>query len=426
MNLKEIEKKKTLILGFGREGEDTFLFLRKLFPEKLFYLADKKKLEDFSLKKRNLINSELNSKKIRINFGDDYLNSLEKYDLIIKSPGIPFKEIPKSVFPVLTSQTKIFFDNFKGKIIGVTGTKGKGTTSFFIYSILRDAGKKVYFAGNIGRPVLNFIFRKDSIFVYELSSHQLYNLKSSPDIAVLLNIYPDHLDYYKDFKEYVFSKENITKHQTKKDFLVYNSEDPIVKKIAAKSKARKIPVKGKSIDLNINIAKKVAGLFDISPDQASKSIKESSSIEHRLEYVGNFEGIDFYNDSSSTIPESTIFALDFLKKKVKTLILGGSEKNLNFKKLVKRIEESEIKTLILFPVTGNKIWKKIKNKDKFDFFFTDNMKEAIKISFSHTGKGNICLLSPACASFTNFKDYKERGKLFKKYIKEFFNRKKNL
>lgn len=417
MNLKEIEKKKTLILGFGREGENTFSFLRSIFPDKIFYIADRKELENFDKKKKKLIESELKTKKIKINFGKKYLDSLKEYDLIIKSPGIPFKIIPKAVLPKITSQTEIFFDNFKGRIVGVTGTKGKGTTSSFIYSVLKESGKKVFLAGNIGKPVLDFVSKKESIFVYELSSHQLHNLKSSPEIAVLLNIYPDHLDYYQSFKEYVSSKENITRHQTQKDFLIYNEKDPIVKKIAKRSKAKKIPVKGDCLSLNINAAKEVAKIFKIPPRKSLKIIKETSFMEHRLEFVGNFKGINFYNDSASTIPESTIFALDYLKGKVDALILGGSEKKLSFKKLAQRIEKSKVKTLIFFPVTGKKIWKEIKKKEKFNCFFTDSMKEAVKICFSHTQKGKICLLSPACASFTNFKDYTERGRLFKKYAK---------
>ncbi len=426
MKLNEIEKRKTLILGFGREGQNTFLFLRNLFPKKVFCLADEKELIDFSEKEKGLISSELNSKKIKIHFGKDYLNYLEDYDLIIKSPGISFKKISKSILPKITSQTNIFFDNFEGKIIGVTGTKGKSTTSSLIYSVLKDSGMKVYLAGNIGKPVLEFIFKKDSVFVYELSSHQLYSLRKSPSIAVFLNIYPDHLDYYKDFNEYVSSKKNITKYQGKEDYLIYNINDPIVKNIAEESEAKKISIRGKYYDLNIDAAKKVAKIFKIPEENILKSIKAFKPLEHRLEFVGNFENIDFYNDSMSTIPQTTILALDYFKNKIQTLILGGSDKNLDFKELANKIDNSKIKTLIFFPETGEKIWEEIHQKVKFNHFFVNNMEEAVKLCYLHTDKDKICLLSPACASFTNFKDYKERGNLFKKNIKKFFNERKSL
>jgi UDP-N-acetylmuramoylalanine--D-glutamate ligase len=224
------------------------------------------------------------------------------------------------------------------------------------------------------------------------------------------------MDYYESFKEYVSCKENITKNQTENDYLIYNEEDIEVKNIASRSKAKKISVKGKYLDLNINAAKEVARLFNIKEDIILDSIKNTKSMEHRMEFVGNFKGIDFYNDSASTIPESTICALDYFKGRVDTLILGGSEKYLDIKKLVERIEKGNVKNLIFFPLTGKKIWEEIKNKDNFKSFFAKNMKEAVEFCFENTEKGKVCLLSPAFASFSVFKDYRERGEKFKEEI----------
>ena len=208
---EELKNKKILILGFGREGQDTFKFLRKLFPKKEIGIADQK-------------------------FDKNYLKKLKGYDIIVKTPGIPFKLLRKCDFRKVTTQTEIFFKNCPGQIVGVTGTKGKSTTSFWIYQALKNGGLKAHLVGNIGKPVLSSLLkaREDDIFVYELSSHQLYNLKKSPHIAVLLNIYPEHLDYYRNFREYVGAKANIAKYQTKKDYLIYNCRDPLVKKIAQK------------------------------------------------------------------------------------------------------------------------------------------------------------------------------------------------
>ncbi|MBM3257992.1 MAG: UDP-N-acetylmuramoyl-L-alanine--D-glutamate ligase, partial [Candidatus Nealsonbacteria bacterium] len=174
MILKEFKNKRILILGFGREGRDAFLFFRKMFPNKVLGIADRNKVK-------------IKAKRIKKHFGKNYLKALRQYDVVIKSPGIPFKILPKSELKKIVTQTDIFFDNCKGKIVGITGTKGKSTTASLIFGILKKAKFKVHLAGNIGKPILNLLSSSTSksIYVYELSSHQLYNLKKSPQIAVL-------------------------------------------------------------------------------------------------------------------------------------------------------------------------------------------------------------------------------------------------
>jgi len=390
MKLDELKDKRILILGFGREGKDTSLFLKKLFPKKILGVADQK-------------------------MDKNYLRVLKDYDVIIKSPGIPFKILPKASLKKITSQTEIFFDNCPGRIIGVTGTKGKSTTAFFIYQLLKKAGVKIHLIGNIGKPVLSSLLKakKDDVFVYELSSHQLYNLKKSPQIAVLLNIYAEHLDYYRNFREYVKAKTNITKYQSKKDYLIYNSQNTLVRKIARGSKAKKIPIKGKYYQLDKAAAQAVGKIFK------APLLKKFKLLPHRLELIGRFQGIEFYNDSLSTIPETTCEALDFLGSRVETLILGGFDRGLNFKKLGKRIAKSKVKTLILFPETGKRILKAVLEAKprSIQHFFVRDMKRAVKLAYKHTDKSKICLLSPASPSFGIFKDYEERGNLFKKFVK---------
>jgi len=458
MKISDLEKKRVLILGFGREGQDTFRFLRKLSPKKILGIADR----NLKLKNKNL-------KLVKWHLGENYLKALKNYDIIIKSPGIPPKILEpyitdiknikknqldkksrwiKSQMPRVTSQTKIFFENCPGKIVGVTGTKGKSTTTTLIYEILKSGGVKAHLIGNIEKPVLSYLpkAKPDDVYVYELSSHQLYNLKKSPQIAVLLNIYPEHLDYYRNFKEYVNAKANITKYQTKNDYLIYNKDNKFVKEIAKKSKAQKIPINEKTVYnffnnfqkkkeegyflekggvniFNIAAAIAVAKIFKIPKEKIKKAIAHFKPLPHRLEYVGKYRGIDFYNDSLATIPEATIFAIKNLGNRVETIFLGGYERNINYNKLAKEILKSEIKNLILFPTTGEKILKEIlkqnKNRKRFNYFFVDNMKEAVKLAYNWTKKGKICLLSCAAASFSLFKDYKERGNLFKKFVKEF-------
>ncbi|MFH1582664.1 MAG: Mur ligase family protein [bacterium] len=410
MKLKELKNKKMLILGFGREGKDNFLFLRKLFPKKKIGIADKQNL------------TRLSFKNIKLHLGEKYLNSIKDYDTVIKSPGIPFKLIPKSYLKKIITQTDLFLENCPGLIIGVTGTKGKSTTSSLIYEILKAGNKKVQLIGNIGEPVLNHLIKatKKDIFVYELSSHQLYNLRKSPNVAVFLNIFPEHLDYYRSFKEYAKAKANITLYQKKEDYLIFNKKDKLVSSFAKKSKAKKIPVTGTYYELNKAAAEKVGEIFKISPKLIQKAINNFKGLEHRMELVGTFKGITFYNDSLATIPEATIFAIKSLATKVETIMLGGFNRNISFKSLAKEILKSRIKTAILFLVTGKKIWKEISildKKKKINHFFVKNMKEAVKLSFKHTDKGKVCLLSTASPSFGLFKDYKERGDLFKKYVK---------
>jgi UDP-N-acetylmuramoylalanine--D-glutamate ligase len=430
--LDELKERKVLILGLGKEGMNTFKFLRKIFPEKVLGVGDR--LENVKCQMSNV-------KKVKWHLGENYLQAIKNYDVIIKSPGVP----PKIIAPFITekqritSQTEIFFENCPGKIVGVTGTKGKSTTASLIYQILKEGLKvhpvksakggaakpqfnRVNLVGNIGRPVLNLLFSatpKD-IYVYELSSHQLFNLRKSPHIAIFLNIYPEHLDYYKSFKEYIWAKANITRYQNSEDYLIFNSGDRIINEIAKKSKAKKIPFKKPFYSQNIAAAIEVGKIFGIPLKKIKKAIKNFKPLPHRLEYVGILKGIRFYNDSLSTIPETTIAALDNLGNDVQTIFLGGFDRGLSFKNLAKRILKSKIKNIILFPTTGEKIWKEIislKNKNPFKTFLVQNMKDAVKLAFKYTEKGKICLLSCASPSFSIFRDYKEKGNLFKRYVK---------
>ena len=437
MLLNELKNKSILILGFGREGKDTFLFLRRLFPQKTLAIADLRK------------DIGVTDKKTKLYLGENYLKALKKYEVIIKSPGVP----PKVIAPFLTkkqeiiSQTGIFFENFPGTIIGVTGTKGKSTTSFLIWSLLKESGVKAHLVGNIGEPVLSYLFkagRKD-VFVYELSSHQLFYLKKSPQIAVLLNIFPEHLDYYRDLKEYIRAKANITRFQKKDDFFIFNSGDKLVQEIARKTIAKKVPIKGRYLSLDKEAAKAVARILKLATKRVNKALREFKGLPHRLEEVGSFRGITFYNDSLATIPQATIEALKVLGGKVETLILGGFDRKIEFRELAREILKSKVKTLIFFPTTGEKIWKEIErqNKKRLKPFFVNGakktsfssspspgkngaqyMRDAVKIAFSQTKRGKVCLLSPAAASFNLFRDYRERGNLFKKYVKHFSSSKR--
>ena len=445
MQIRDFKDKKILILGFGMEGIDSFKFLRKIFPDKKIGIADRLEISNLKSQISNLVKKD---KRVKLHFGEDYLKAIKDYDVVVKSPGIPIHSIEvKNAFSEkkITSQTEIFFENCPGIIVGVTGTKGKSTTTALIYSILKEAGYRAHLVGNIGKPVLSLLLksREDNIFVYELSCHQLYNLKKSPQVAVFLNLYPEHLDYYKNFKEYSSAKANIALHQGKKDFLVFNSRDDVVKNFAQKSKAQKIeikkriakknitkkenPLKGEFNLQNIAAAIEVGKLFKIPNNKIKKAIKDFKPLPHRLEFVGSFKGIDFYNDALSTIPETAIGAIEAFEGRVETIILGGFDRNIDFKKLARNILKNKIKAVILFPTTGKKIWSDIQKeagrKILPKHFFIDNMKDAIELCYKNTNKGKVCLLSCASTSFNLFRDYKEKGNQFKKWIKIFSKKK---
>lgn len=449
MKLSKLKNKKILILGFGKEGEDSYLALRKIFPKKILGIADELEFKKFPRKTQEILKFD---RKLKLYFGKDYLKSLRNYDLIIKTPGIPLKIIRPFLRKgqKITSQTEIFFGNCPGTIVGVTGTKGKGTCASLIYRILKKGGLKAQLIGNIGKPVFQTLLRakRENIFVYELSSHQLQALKRSPHVAVFLNLYPAHLDFFGSFREYKKAKANIGKYQTKEDFFLFNANQKELREVAKVSKAKKIPVKnysqilenvgitdfeklnlkGEHNLLNVALAIKVGEIFKIPKEKIKRAIEEFKPLPHRLEFLGKYKGIEFYNDSLATVPQATVRGLEGLGERVKTLILGGSESKVSFFPLVKKILESKVRNLIfLSPGTGEEIWKMIekaqqKNKSlkkKLEAIFVSSMKEAVKKAYQVTKKGEICLLSPAAPSFNLFKDYRERGNLFKKFVKKY-------
>ncbi|MDP2649630.1 MAG: UDP-N-acetylmuramoyl-L-alanine--D-glutamate ligase, partial [bacterium] len=396
MRLADFKDQTILILGFGREGKATLSFLGKHFARKKIGVTDQ-------------------------NDGEDYLEKIKDFDVIIKSPGIPYLpeiEEVKKKGKIITSATQIFFDSFKGKIIGVTGTKGKSTTSSLIYEVLKKGGIDAHLIGNIGRPALDLLnkLNENAVVVYELSSFQLEDLDKSPHIAVMTNIYPEHLDHHRDFSLYMKAKNNITKFQTKTDYLIINLDIPELKYIAQQSHAKKIsfskkdkqmvenlvhkdtiPLLGEFNLLNIVPAIIIGRLFKIADNKIEEAIINFRPLPHRLEFVGEAEGIRFYNDSLSTIPQASIEALSALGKNVETLIAGGFDRGLDYSVLGQAIAKSKIKTLILFPDTGVKIWDAVgkysrKLPNKFD---VDDMGEAVKIAYGQTEPGKICLLSPA-------------------------------
>jgi UDP-N-acetylmuramoyl-L-alanine---L-glutamate ligase len=428
MKIDQLADRKILILGLGREGLSTLNFLKKHFPDQKFLVADQEKKEiDFT-------------QVAGVYFGENYLEGLTDADIVILSPGIsPFTlEIvnAKSEGVKFITATEIFFSNCQSQIIGVTGTKGKSTTSSLIYEILKKGGLKVELVGNLGIPALDLLDKaqSDTIFVFELSSYQLTDLKISPSIAVFTNIYPEHLDYHQNFENYLKAKSNITLHQSTEDYFIYNSDFPELDDLAKKTKAIKVPFSSESylgnIDtsllgdfnkLNVTAAMIVGQIMGLGNEIIDAAVKEFKSLPHRLEKVTEKNGITFYNDSLATIPQATIEALKTLDR-VETLIAGGFDRGIDYSPLGSAISDSSIKNLILFPITGEKIWQAVSDAKKDNLpkkFEVSTMEEAVKVAFEETSSGKTCLLSPASSSFNMFKDYAERGEKFKEAIKNY-------
>lgn len=461
MKLSELKEPSLLILGLGQEGLSALRFLRALFPEKTLGAADRLPLDELPPDAAELLRSDGN---LRLHLGPDYLQSFAQHDVIVKSPGIPVT-LPEYARAVrsgrkVTSQTELFFSNCSGTIVGVTGTKGKSTTASLIHAILQRGGKKSALVGNIGVPALDLLREStpDSIFVYELSSHQLESLRQSPHIAVLLNIVPEHLDYYASFEHYVAAKENITRFQSPDDWLIYASDHAIPREVAARSPARKLacsletlsvpgcevvgewivyspergrkemilearesPLPGRFNLLNVAAATAVGRLFGVQAATIATAARSFQPLEHRLERVGTYAGITFYNDAIATVPEATIAALDTLGDDVETILAGGTDRKADFAKLAKRLLQSRVRTVILFPKTGRRIWEAVCEQEpaassRLDHFFVENMEEAVELAMQHTTPGKICLHSPASPSVGLFRDYRDRGEQFKRLV----------
>jgi len=406
--IQELNGKKILILGMGKEGVDSFYFFKKNINYKRLSLADIVSVNNLNEEAKKIVTEG----GVRFYGGVDYLDSVSDYDVIVKSPGIPLSGIKIKDNQIITSQSDIFLSSCKDTVIGVTGTKGKSTLCTLLHEILKKANFSSVLVGNVGVPALSRLplKRTGNIFIYELSSFQLQTVTKSPHIAVILNIYKDHLDHHVDFEDYISSKEKITAFQKKDDYLFFNKNDKIVSKIAKKSIAKKVSFKEAD-----TLPYKIMDIFGIDKKTVDDVLQSFEGLEHRREYVGMYKGVEFYNDSASTIPEATVKAIDSLPR-VGTLIIGGSDKGADLNILVNKINKSSIENIVILKRTPKEVGSSI-DKSK-QVFFAKDMQEAVNYAFKNTKKGKKCLLSPGFASFNMFKSYKQRGECYKKIIRK--------
>lgn len=404
MNISELEGKKILIVGYGKEGKAVETFIKKYLPKAHYAVVDQKD-------------------------GKKYLADQDKYDIAIKSPGVP-KEL---IHIPYTTGTNLFFQNVSDHIVvGVTGTKGKSTTASLIYEILHTAGKAVRLGGNIGKPLIEELMdlpEEQTIFVCELSSYQLDDIRYSPHISVVVSLFPEHMNYHGGVEQYFEAKRNILKFANATDMYIYNPKFQILEEWSKTTKAFSIKygpqasqfesrLKGEHNQDNIKAAVTVARLFDIDDATIMRALAGFQPLPHRMEQVGIVAGIEFYDDAISTTPESTIAALRSIAN-IKTIFLGGQDRGYDFIPLVEELIRQDVETVVLFPESGKKIRELIELSEyKPRMLETKEMKKAVEFAYDHTPTGSVCLLSTASPSYSVWKNFEEKGELFTRYVNE--------
>lgn len=432
-----LKGKNIAIVGFGKEGKSTYNFIRKyLSNQKLVIIDGNKDLLSYNTYLKDDYNTELV-------LGDNYLDNLEKYDVIIKSPGVKFKDIDITNFKdKITSQIGLVLDFYKNNIIGITGTKGKSTTTSLITKILKDQGIDAYLLGNIGIPIFDNIDKmtNKSMMVIEMAALQLEFVKNSPHIGIVLNLFEEHLDFFKDKNAYFLSKMNMFKYQDNNDYGIYTSQNSTLNEYVSKGDYKsnliniieKITIEDDNIIYdndkiyninderyllgshnlsNIMFALVVSKILKLDMSKVRNSINTFEPLEHRIEFVANINGVKYYNDAIATIPDATINCVNALKE-VDTIIFGGMDRGIDYSKLINFFNNSNIDNFICMPDTGYKIGKEIKNKN---VYFIEDLKDAVKKAKEVTKK--ICVMSPAASSYNAFKNFEEKGKMYKEYVK---------
>ena len=410
--LKGLEGKRILIWGYGREGKSTESFLKTHVNASISVFEGKpEELDDAG------------------------------YDMIIKSPGIPY-ETDDDRF---TSQTEIFLECFRDITVGITGTKGKSTTSAMCAQLFKELpGKKVILVGNIGLPALDHFdeIDDDTYVVYEMSCHQLRSLRTSPHIAVFLNLFEEHLDYYVTMEKYFAAKANIAKNQLEGDICICGENVPYIESkakkvviappaadgggdegtdktvegIYGKFKEYSLGILGEHNVLNANFAAYIAGeIFGLGDDAISKALAEFKGLPHRLYCLGEYDGRIFYDDSISTIPNATIEALAAVKN-AQCVIVGGMDRGISYELLTEYIQNNPQYIYILCYASGKRIYESVSELE--NTHYVEDLRRAVELAKKLTLPGRACILSPAAASYGYFKNFEERGDRFAEYVRE--------
>jgi len=442
MTLEDLRDKKLIMIGFEATNRALFHALRKVHPTLKVTIADAN--PDATLPHDPNVESRL---------GPTYLEKLGGFEVIIRSPGVRYWPELEAEESRVTTATQIFFDSVrestKAKIIGVTGTKGKSTTSSLMYEVMRDTSRQAFLVGNIDVQEWDIYdqINDDSWIVYEMSSYMLEDFHGRPDIAILLNIFPDHIDWHGNFETYATAKANITRRQTEKDLFVFNATDNNALLVADHSPGFKVPVNvddglhienddfydgndlamhGRSLKLlghhnkeNVLTILAVAKMLSIPYSHVEETVSRFTGLPHRLEPVVINHGIAFYDDAISTTPESTIAAIRSFDKPIGAIILGGQDRGYDFNQLAKVMVESQVISAILLPGARNKIETALKSESfTGKLVKTESMQDAVTACFVNAPKGSVALLSTAAPSYDMFKNYKDQGDQFQEAVRQ--------
>lgn len=420
----QLKGKKILILGFGREGQSTLRFLCRHLPKAQITIADAALPgKDHSI-----------PENIRTLFGSHYLDGLSEAELIIKTPGIPTRLLQLRPGQQLRSQTDLFLSAFRHQTIGVTGTKGKSTTSALIYHLLSQAGKPVVLTGNIGTPCFDSIeqITPETTVVFELSANQLENVRHSPGVTVLLNIFEEHLDHFGSMDTYRQAKLNILRFCMPGDTaIVHRTLQSVIPPIGGQvhffpEPAFHLPslpvLRGEHNRSNAQAAILAAMATGFQEQELIPLLNSFKGLPHRLEYLGLKAGVHFYNDSIATIPEATVAALETLGK-VNFLILGGFDRGIHYELLANYLLEHPVDHLLFTGQAGQRIASLLSiTPGIMHLHFFEELKEAFEIISQNCHVGDICLLSPAAASYDRYKNFEQRGDLFRSLTETFSNK----
>jgi len=439
----------TGILGFGREGRSTYRLLRKYCPTLQLVVADK-----FASAFEN--HDVINDPNVQLISGDGYLQILHLSPLIFVSPGIPLFDVQVPQHVVLTSQTDFMFRYFGEKIIAITGTKGKSTTSGLIAHMLNTAGLHVPLAGNIGIPpfdVIEEVLRSD-FAVFEVSSHQLQYVSTAPSIALLLNLYPEHLDYYKDVESYYNAKRKMLQFQKQNDYIVLNLDDQAVCSsenvlsnpakiisyslrksvdfgafyedgyiyyVAEEKKIQVMAIEQLSLKGMHNVSNCMAALCacvcaGLDVHKVIEGLESFLGLPHRMERIVSKSGRVFINDSIATIPEATLAAIEAFHP-VETVVLGGMDRGIFYEDFVLNLSTSHVKNVCFYGDAGKRMQDLmlLQNSNKtmvYHYDFLECVKTAIQLTSTH----GLCLMSPAASSYDQFKNFEERGDVFRSLV----------
>lgn len=454
-NLEEFEKyargKKVAIIGIGVSN----------LPLLEYFYDLNARVTIFDSKESNQISVEAMQKIEKYGFefigGKDSLSRLKGFDIIFRSPScMPDRpELVEAVEngAVLTSEIEMVLKLAPCKVIGITGTEGKTTTTTLINEIVKKSGRKTYLGGNMGKPIFTKIrnIKPENIIILELSSFQLSDMDISPDISVVTNIYPDHLNVHKSYEEYREAKKNIFKHQSENGIVVLNYDNEFTREFAKEANGKVIffsskeklddgfiydkadgtikyckdgvrrhimkkeDIKLRGIHNYENICAALAATSSIvDVDTQVKAIEEFTGVEHRLEFVRELNNVKWYNDSIGTSPASTIAGLNSFDEDI-ILLAGGSDKGLDYKEVGEAIAR-KVRALILTGPTSEKIenaTKQALNGKSIEIYYTSNMQESVNLAKEIAKAGDVVLLSPASASFDLYKNFEDRGHQFK-------------